>query len=287
MASGLPSPTLRARRLGARGVSVLTDDALSAAIGVRIAFTGREGGVSEGAYASLNLGAHVGDDPERVSANRRALMEALGAERMELVVPSQVHGTHVAFVRSADAGAVGLARDECAAGADAVAVGVGGVAALLCFADCVPLVVVSPSGRFAVAHAGWRGAIAGVASAAVRAVLSLDAELGGADVAAAGRDSAADGLNVYVGPHIHAECFQVGSEVRDAFQARFGACCVADATHVDLSAAVRRDLVDAGVAPSRIADAGVCTACERQSYFSYRASGGACGRHAALAFKEA
>ena len=153
----LPIPQITARRFGARCLPALTDDALYERTGVRVAFTGRAGGVSEGPYSSLNLGNHVGDGPASVERNRALVLEALDAADVPLVVPSQVHGEVVVELDDASPEALDAAREAALAGADALVATVPGIAALLCFADCVPVIVVSPTGRFAVAHAGWRG----------------------------------------------------------------------------------------------------------------------------------
>lgn len=275
----LPKPHVSARRFGARCVSMLTDDALFEACGIRIAFTGREGGVSEGQYAALNLGTHVDDDPAAVERNRRIVLEALGAPDAALVVPNQVHGDVLVPVPTADAAALDAARTRAAAGADGIVVHAPQVAALLCFADCVPVIIASPTGRFAVVHAGWRGVMNGIAAAAARALAQADAPALG--------PAAARGYNVYLGPHIHAECFEVSAELAVRFADRFGGACVPEARHVDLHEALAAGLAEAGIDRARIADAGVCTRCHLDRYFSYRATGGACGRHGAVAFREA
>lgn len=178
----LPIPHVTARRFGARCLPALTDDALFAATGVRMAFTGREGGVSEGAYATLNLGDHVQDDLGAVMRNRELVLEALGGVDVELVVPKQVHGNEVVELACKDSHAVEVARERARAGADALVVGVPNVAALLCFADCVPVAIVSPTGRFALAHAGWRGVVNDVAVKAARRLAVADAQIGRAHV---------------------------------------------------------------------------------------------------------
>ena len=277
----LPEPQLDARPFGARRLSVLTDEALFAYAGVRIAFTGRASGVSEGAFASLNLGGHVGDDPAAVAENRRLLLEAFGVPSAALVMANQVHGDEVVEVASADGAAIEAARARALSGADALLVEVPQVAALLCFADCVPVVVVSPTGRFAVAHAGWRGAVAGIAGKVARQLAARDAtDLG------IGVDAAAAACNAYIGPHIHAECFETGADVRAQFVERFGAAVAPDERHVDLARAVTCDLMRAGLQAGRIANAGVCTVCSADEYYSYRASGGTCGRHGAVAVRQ-
>ena len=140
----LPAPHLTARRFGARRLLLLTDEALFECAGVRIAFTGREGGKSSGPYSSLNLGSHVDDDPAAVEANRAILLDALGAGDTRLIVPNQVHGDTIVRIDDTASAALDAACRRAADGADAVAVAVEGVAALLCFADCVPVIVVSP-----------------------------------------------------------------------------------------------------------------------------------------------
>ena len=274
----LPYPRLGLRAFGPQAIPLFTDEALLARTGVRVAFTGRSGGVSEGPYAELNLGGHVGDDPQAVSRNRGLLLAALGAPGLPVVVPNQVHGDELVEIDGAQADRVEELRRRAQQGADGLVVTTAGVAALLCFADCVPVVVVSASGRFAVVHAGWRGVLNGVAAKAAGRLAALDAPLLGS--------GAARELNVYVGPHIHAECFETGADVCARFVERFGAACAPDERHVDLLCALTAGLVEAGVDAARIAEAGVCTMCSADGYYSYRASGGVCGRHGALAFRK-
>ena len=273
----IPKPQLDARQLGARRIPALIDDGLARATGVRIAFTGRAGGMSAPPYDELNLGSHVGDDRAAVDANRTRVLEALGVPAAKLIVPNQVHGTNGVQVVACDQESLSRAAAQAAEGADYLAVEVADVAAMLCFADCVPVIVVSPTGRFAVAHAGWRGAVARIASKAVASLAQLDRRELGAD--------AAQWYNAYIGPHIRSECFECGAEVVQAFRQEFGEVAIADACHVDLAAAVSADLLSAGVQLDRIADAGICTRCRSEEFYSYRASGGTCGRHAAVAVR--
>lgn len=313
-APALPLPTLTAQP-GA-SVPYVTDEALAARFGVRIAFTGRAGGVSEGTYGSLNLGGHVGDCQDAVEENRARLLRelcaasaanptgsagvgALDAASAQLIVPNQVHGTNLVLVDGASETQLLGARAAVAAGADGVLVGVPNVAALLCFADCCPVILVAPSGRFAVVHAGWRGAVAGIAGKAARALSQMDAvasadavvrgtALGDAavyDATPGGIGQAAAGINAYIGPHIRSECFEVSEEVAAQFAERFGCACIPEERHVSLAAAVTADLLSAGMRPERIADVGICTKCHSEEYFSYRASGGVCGRHGAAAIR--
>ncbi len=267
----LPIPKLDASLLGAHRLFALTDEALFEACGVRVAFTSRAGGVSTGAYASLNCANHVGDDVQAVQRNRQLVVEALaaGGQRPRLIVPSQVHGANIVDVN--DAAGFEVASAEAVQGADGIIVRCDDVAALLNFADCLPTILVAPDGSFAVVHAGWRGAVAHIARKAAELLIP--------------EPSARAGVNAYIGPHIRSECFEVGEEVAERFAHEFGSAALADASHVSLCGAVRRDLQDAGLKAERIADAEVCTVCSSDKYYSYRASNGTCGRNAAVAVR--
>lgn len=256
---------------GETQVPVLHDEALASACGVTLCFAGRRGGVSEGPYASLNISTGTDDDSARVHQNRHVLLAAAGAEAFEgeLVVPEQVHGTHIAYVHSAED-----AHAAHGAQADAVLCTVPGVPVLLSFADCVPVVIVAPGGTFAVVHSGWRGTLAGIAGMALAAV----AEEAGCD---------AGSCNAYIGPHIGPCCYAVSPELLERFCARFGATAAAGEGRLDLEACVRASLQQAGCAAERIAASGICTACGTEWYFSHRAEHGHTGRQGACAYRKA
>ena len=278
----LPDPELTKGRFAS--ISAYTDEALFEATGVRIAFTTREGGVSEGCYGSLNLGSHVNDNLESVQENRRRVQQAFGCEESALIVPNQVHGGVVLNVGEPGKlgsplpeGAEGEVRELAAQGADGLIVNAAGTAALLCYADCVPVVIVSPTGRFAVVHAGWRGVDNLISVKTVRMMAQADAPLLGQNAAAQ--------YNVYIGPHIGPECFETGADVHAKFVAQFGEACAFGETHIDLAEGLRIQLQQAGIAPTRICDLGKCTVCYNSEFFSYRGQGGTCGRHGAFAVK--
>ena len=278
----LPLPSLDALPLGAHlssgcpqlsqhscvGVPALTDEALFASCGVRVAFTGRAGGVSTGDFASLNCALHVNDDPQTVNRNRQIVMDAIGAPDAPLIIPKQVHGTHLVTLQ--DVSEAAEAMLEAGQGCDGVIVGTRNVAALLNFADCLPVIIVSPDSSFAVVHAGWRGAVAHIVH---KACLALSASCG----------CNPGSFNAYIGPHIRSECFEVGDDVAQRFLSEFGDEAIPRTRHVSLADAVRIDLMRAGVDAARIADSGICTKCRPDEYFSYRASSGRCGRHCAVA----
>ena len=256
------------------GVCWWTDPELLGRSGVLVAFTERTGGRSAPPYDSLNLAFHVGDDPEAVECGRDTLFEALGiaALRGALVTAGQVHGREVAVVSESHAGAgarrpgVGCGSVE---GVDALVTLTPELPLMLLFADCVPVVLVAeaPVRAVAVAHAGWRGAAAGVH---VRAAESLCREAG---------CEPAD-LLVYVGPCVGPCHYEVGEEVLARFSD--SDTIAAAPGRLDLGAIVSADLERLGVRTDRLPALGRCTAENTDSFFSYRADGRT-GRHAALA----
>lgn len=258
---------------GEQALATFTDPELFARTGTCIAFTTRDGGVSAAPYDSLNLGTHVSDDPDDVAVNRARVLAAFGVLDAPLLVPAQVHGRTVAVVDDAAAHDLSSVRETIAEGCDALVVSADRVAALLCFADCVPLVLVAPGGSFAVVHAGWRGVDNNIVLAALEQLLAAD---GTADPAQ---------VNVYRGPYLHAECFETGPEVSQRFIAQFGSSVLVGTDHIDMGRALDLALAAAGIDPKRIADVGSCTMCDNQNWFSYRAQGGVCGRHGAFAIR--
>jgi polyphenol oxidase len=203
-----------------------------------VGFTSREGGVSTGAYASLNLGARA-DEPGRIAENRRLACDELGLDAGRLAVNRQRHTATVNRARPGGPVEVGdaLWSDE------------PGVPLLALGADCVPIAIVATSGspRLAVVHAGWRGLAGGVIAAAVEA-------LGPGDKAA------------MVGPSIGPCCYEVGPEV----SARFDPDLTNEGI-LDLWEASRRVLDRAGVGSVERLD--LCTRCNPDRFFSYRRTG--------------
>lgn len=141
-----------------KGLTLLTFDSLAAMPGVRHGVTTKAGGVSQGQYASLNLGLGCGDDPASVAGNLEILRQALGLER--LVYCRQVHGTEIIAVDGCESGLVGEA--------DGLATDQPGVGLLIKQADCQAIVLAAPErGVVANLHAGWRGNVAGMAKKGV------------------------------------------------------------------------------------------------------------------------
>lgn len=251
-------------------ITALTDKALFEACGTRIAFTQRGGGASEAPFASLNLSLAVGDELDKVHSNRTALCHAFGdnIDINSLIIPNQVHGDVVLeLVNVSETQAI--ARE----GADGIVCTKADVPVLLCFADCVPVILVAPDGSFAVIHSGWRGTIASIAGKGLTK-LSHASECDASDI------------NCYIGPHIGACCYEVSEELMERFASEFGDACNGGSNHLDLTVAVTETLVRAGADRMRIVDANVCTSCRHDLYYSYRAENGVTGRHAAFAIRK-
>lgn len=233
-------------------------------LGVRYFCSTREGGSSLAPWDSLNLGSHVGDAPQAVVQNRGVLRRALPAEPLWL---EQVHGTEVC-----DADGWGGGGPPQADGA--VTTRIDHPLAILT-ADCLPVVLADEGGRvLGVAHAGWRGLVAGV----------LENTLGRM------QSKIPDGARwrAWIGPAISQACFEVGPEVRAAFLERdptvmryFVACPGSDRWLADLPAIARHWLHAAGV--SHVECSGHCTYRETGLFFSYRRSPRT-GRQATIAW---
>jgi YfiH family protein len=230
-------------------------------------FTTRIGGVSASPFATLNLGRGVGDVPERVEANRRRVMEALGCDPAGQVEASQVHGREVAVVTRTE-------RGTKIDGADALVTADRGVVLAIHAADCVPILLWDPRrGAVGAVHAGWRGTAAGVAAAAVETMIKTF----GTDP----RD-----LRVGMGPAIGPCHYEVDDPVASAFALWSWSEAVLlsgdpGRWHLDLVDANRRMLEALGVPPGQIWVSGLCTACHPDRFFSYRREG-VTGRMGAL-----
>jgi YfiH family protein len=210
-----------------------------------------------------SMGLNGSSDPELVMQRRRQLAEQVGFDIARALMTVQEHGANVVtFHRRQPEGG------QCVFDTDALATDVPGQAIVTYHADCFPLLFLDAGrGVVAAAHAGWRGALAGVA---IQTVQALHLAYG----------SQPDQLEVLIGPGICARCYQVGSEVAEQFAARYGRGdrylqTGGGDVQLDIEGVVRLQLEDEGVAPSRIQSAGWCTR-EEERWFSHR--GGRPGR---------
>ncbi len=227
------------------------------------AFPTREGGVSKGAFSSLNTSLAVGDDSSDVAENLSRLARSFGVESGALITAHQVHG--VTVLEAVGQGALG--------DADAVFTATRGLVVGIRTADCLPILIEDPrSGMVAAVHAGWRGVIGEIV---VRAIERLE-----------GRGAKRDELRVALGPAIQACCFEVDGELPAKFSAAFGDGVIRPQpgkprVHLDLSWAVARSLERAGVPSSHVDVLPHCTRCD-QRFFSHRRDQGITGRQLSL-----
>lgn len=244
---------------------------LLARIGVPHGFSTRAGGVSRGPFDSLNFGSPSDLPPERkdpaenLRENWARLLGVIGAGGRRVLHVHQVHGAAVRVVRPGEAAEPGFK-------ADALVTDDVGAVAEVRVADCVPVLMASADGRVVAAvHAGWRGVIEGAARAAAEAMCGLGAE----------------GLVAAVGPCISVEHFEVGPEVIAEFERVFGSRAPVRAHRdagavragkgfVDLKAALRMQLAEAGVVEVEVLPH--CTVGEPGLFFSHRRERGVTGR---------
>jgi len=218
-----------------------------------VAFSTRQGGVSEGAVESLNLGLLTHDDAAHVAENRRRLCAALGADSERLSLNKQVHAATVNRAKAGQRGREGdgLWTDE------------PGLPMLKLSADCLPIALARVNGRSALAllHAGRRGLLEGILEAGVAA-------LGGE-------------LAAVIGPGIGPCCYEVGDDIAADYRARFGEQAL-HGRNLDLWTVGERVLHDAGVESVERVD--LCTACNPERFFSHRRDGAITGRQGVIGY---
>lgn len=229
----------------------------------------RRGGVSQGPFATLNVGNSVGDDEAAVAENHRRVYAHLGLAASQVVSPWQVHSNRVAIVSGHDAGQV-------LPNTDGLVTATPGVALLLRFADCQPILLYDPEHHaLALIHAGWRGVAQGIA---LRAIEALRAAFG----------SRPQALVAGLGPAIGPCCYTVGDEVAAAMGyalpdwSKVMHAYGTDHWRFDLEAANAQQLDAAGV--QNVERAALCTSCHSDEFYSHRGNNGQTGRFAVVAF---
>lgn len=226
-------------------------------------FSTRLGGESRGEFAGLNLSLRVGDDEAAVLENRRVALSALGLEPGRVARLRQVHSARVVRAVPGEAGE-----------GDGLVSGEPGLALAIETADCYPVLLEdAQAGVVGAAHAGWRGTAAGVVASTLREMVAL-----GADPSR---------VRAAVGPGICGECYEVGPEVREVFEAAGFPSSVwlpsqkvdsgpGTRWRVDLGRANAWLLASVGVPEANIWRSGACNS--GPDFFSFRRDGGRTGR---------
>lgn len=223
-------------------------------------FTGRRGGVSEGAYSSLSMSPRRGDDPEKVRKNEEILCLALGLNHKNLSSTRQEHTDEIAVIDESSLG-IGISRpwDR---GVDAVITLLSDTPILAYAADCVPLLMYAPDiGAIAAVHSGWRGTEMGIARKTVLRLMETGAD--------------AENIIVAIGPAIGLCCYEVGADVAERFPAQCRIYKGNGKYMLDLKKANEISLREIGV--KQIDNTAPCTRCNNDIFFSHRGQGGKSG----------
>ncbi len=245
-------------------------------------FSTRMGGVSQGKYATMNFTFTRGDNPDHVVENYRRMAAALGVDEKRMVLSYQTHTTCVRKVTEEDAGK-GIVRERDYRDVDGLITDVPGITLVTFYADCVPLYLVDPVHRaIGLSHSGWRGTVARMGDVTLKAM----GEAYGTEP---------EDVLCCIGPSICQDCFEVGGEVVDAFQAEFDRKYWEQLSYekpngkhqLDLWKANEIIFLEAGVKPEHIQITDICTHCNPEYLFSHRTFGNERGNLAAfLSIKE-
>lgn len=223
--------------------------------GLAHGFFTRQGGVSEGIYAGLNIGLGSDDNRESVLENRKRVADSFGVDTARLVSPYQIHSPDVITLD-------GPFADGADRKADALVTATRGLVLGVATADCGPVLFADPeAGVVGAAHSGWKGAVTGVLQNTVAAMEALGAR----------RAS----ITAVLGPTISQTAYEVGPEFRDRFveedpaNDRFFVASEKPGHHMfDLPAFITSRLESLGL--KTVADMGLCTYADEDRFFSYR-----------------
>ena len=244
-----------------------------AAAGALNAAISRHGGVSPSPWASLNVGATVGDDIQRVNENRRRSFQALARPFESLYDVWQVHGTEVVCASAP------RSPHQIHLRADAILTDRPHVTLFMRFADCVPIFLFDPSRRVVgMVHAGWLGTVKRIARSAVQAMQTCYGSRPADVLAAIGPSICLD--HYPVGPEVEAQVRQSFNDSADALLLRSDRAGLNSGVKFDLWSANRLALEEAGV--SQIECSNICTACHLEDWYSHRGEKGSTGRFGAL-----
>ncbi len=254
-----------------KGVKFLTIPSFEQAGGVICGFSTRIGGVSPKPFDTLNFSRKREESDENFEENFRRFADAVGFDADAAAGINYAHGAEIYRVGREDAGR-GIFKEALPSFCDGLYTDEPGIPILSFHADCTPLFFYDPVRRAAaVCHAGWRGIVAHMAANAVQALAGLGCKK--------------ENILAAIGPCISVKNFEVGEEVREIFVNTFGGSVVAERGgrhYVDLNKACLKDMTDAGLSPSQVTDAGLCTYDDERLFYSHRRDKGRTGAMAAV-----
>ncbi|MCE5286904.1 MAG: peptidoglycan editing factor PgeF [Pelosinus sp.] len=242
---------------------------------IKHGISARLGGVSKVPYATLDLGLHTGDDKAAVRENRGRFFQALELDLTKAATCEQVHADRIAIVTEEDAGKGAEVYEEALQGIDALITNVKDLPLLLFFADCVPILIVDPVHRaIGLSHAGWKGTVAKIGQ---KTILAMQQHFA----------TKPEDCLVGIAPSIGPCCYEVDDVVAEKVKAAFPywedlLTPQGRRWRLNLWKTNQRQLEDIGVNPKNIAVSQVCTSCNKELFFSYRAEQGVTGRIGAV-----
>lgn len=253
------------------GVVYLTFPGLERTGAVRHLFSTRDGGVSEGIYASMNLSYTRGDKKEAVDENYRRIAACLDSSVENMVCSDQTHTDHVRLVTAADRGK-GVTRPKDYRDVDGLITQEKGIVLCTFFADCVPLFFVDPVRKaIGLSHSGWRGTVQKIGKKTVEEMKK-----------AFGTDPG--DVHAAIGPSICQNCYEVSEDVIEEFRRAFPESGESSSPlwfqtkpgkyQLNLWEANRQVMLEAGIPASQIEVTDLCTCCNPDLLFSHRASHG-------------
>lgn len=257
------------------GVVYLTFPGLERTGAVRHLFSTREGGVSEGIYAFMNLSYNRGDEKEAVDENFRRIAECMACGVEDMVCSDQTHTDHIRLVTADDRGK-GVVSPKDYRDVDGLITNEKGVVLCTFFADCVPLFFVDPVKKaIGLAHSGWRGTVQKIGKKTVK---EMEKAFG----------TKPEDIYAAIGPSICQDCYEVSEDVIEEFRKAFPG---AEENGVGISSkfwfrtkpgkyqlnlweANRQIMLEAGIPAAHIEVTDLCTCCNPDFLFSHRASHG-------------
>lgn len=242
---------------------------------LRVGFSTRNGGLSEGYYSSMNLALHVGDDVEKVVSNRRRLAAALGFPFEAWTSADQVHGNNIEIVTLDQKGKGRESLHDSIQKTDGIVTNIPGILLTSYYADCVPLYFFDPTNNvIGLAHAGWRGTMLHIGSKMI-------------DTMKQNFNSKVENIMVAIGPAIDKCCYEVDENVIKPLTSSLSLIpkeAIFDKRNghfdLDLKKINQQILIEAGILPENIEMSSLCTGCNTNIFFSHRKEKGQTGRMA-------
>ncbi len=244
--------------------------------GIKAVFTSRQGGISTGDYAALNLGLHTGDDYSNILENRKRIASVLQINAKDFVAAEQVHGNNIYLVKQKDKGKGSREYKNSISNADSLITNIRGLPLISFYADCVPLLICDPVKRVvALAHAGWKGTVLSIGP---KTIMKMEQLFG---------TNPKDCI-VGIGPSISQSNYEVDEYMLNVFRDKFNfwSQIFIDKGNghynLDLKKANLLSLKKAGLLRENIIISDLCTYDCEELFYSYRRDKGQTGRMASI-----